>query len=109
LDASQQAKLRAARLPLPSARIPHHEGPLRPLLDRVVAEAGLSLRDLRIKYPRDSFFSKGDRAALFQPGDLRWESDTDDLYAGRQKLTLRFDLPRGSYATILVKRLFRAP
>jgi tRNA pseudouridine13 synthase len=29
----------------------------------------------------------------------------DELNAGRKALTLRFDLPRGGYATMLVKRV----
>ena len=32
-------------------------------------------------------------------------SDCEELYDGRSMLTLAFDLPRGSYATILIKRL----
>ena len=31
--------------------------------------------------------------------------DADELNKGRRKMTLRFDLPRGSYATMLVKRV----
>jgi tRNA(Glu) U13 pseudouridine synthase TruD len=29
----------------------------------------------------------------------------DELYPGRQKMTLAFELARGSYATILIKRV----
>ena len=29
----------------------------------------------------------------------------DDLHAGRQALKMAFELPKGSYATILVKRI----
>ena len=103
LDAEQQAELRTLRLPLPSTRIRHQEGPLLKLFERVAAEAGISLREFRIKYPRDSFFSKGQRSALFQPESLSWETGFDELYSGRQKLVLHFVLPRGSYATILIK------
>ena len=35
--------------------------------------------------------------------------EADDLYPGRRKATLRFFLPRGSYATLLVKRLCLPP
>jgi tRNA pseudouridine13 synthase len=31
--------------------------------------------------------------------------EPDDLYPGRQKTTLRFFLPRGAYATLVIKRL----
>ena len=65
----------------------------------------VELRQLRVKYPRDSFFSKSWRQAIIQPGGLEQTSAADDLYPGKQKLQLCFELPRGSYATILVKRL----
>jgi tRNA pseudouridine13 synthase len=75
------------------------------LITEVLGEFGLELRQLRVKYPRDSFFSKGHRAVSVAVANLVAEPAVDDLYAGRKKLSLRFDLPRGSYATILVKRL----
>jgi tRNA pseudouridine13 synthase len=52
----------------------------------------------------DLFFSRGERAATVRPEELSHEAADDELYPGRRKIALRFDLPRGSYATILVKR-----
>jgi tRNA pseudouridine13 synthase len=37
--------------------------------------------------------------------NLEWEAGDDDLNCGRRKLTLHFELPRGCYATMVVKRL----
>jgi tRNA(Glu) U13 pseudouridine synthase TruD len=31
--------------------------------------------------------------------------EDDERHSGRRKLRLHFDLPRGSYATLIVKRL----
>lgn len=90
-----------AKLPLPSARLKIADE----RLERVLVQQGLTLKRLRIKHPKDSFFSKGDRAAIVRPAELKHESAADELYEGRRKLTLRFDLARGCYATILVKRL----
>lgn len=105
LNADQFSVLSATELPLPSARQHLDEGPIQSLLTDVLREAGLELRQLRVKYPRDSFFSKGWRAAMVHVDGARHEVAEDDLYSGRWKITLSFDLPRGSYATILVKRL----
>ncbi len=88
-------------LPLPSARLKTADA----RLERVLAAEGIALRQLRIQHPKDSFFSKGERASLVRPAGLTHASGADELYPGRRKLSLRFDLPRGSYATILVKRL----
>lgn len=105
LDPAVRDRLRATALPLPSARTRLPEGPDRERLDRVLASEGLQLRSLRIKHPKDSFFSKGDRAALFLPTDLKCAEAEDELYPGRRRMDLSFDLPRGCYATILIKRI----
>ncbi len=97
-------------LPLPSARLHLDAGPLLDLYEKVLGEQGLSLRELRVKYPRDSFFSKGERLAIVKPGNLKMtRTGEDDLNTGRHRMALEFVLPRGSYATILIKRLTLSP
>lgn len=104
--ADEQAQmLQQSELPLPSARLHLEESPLLDLMTDVLQEFGLELRQLRVKYPRDSFFSKGSRAAGITVRSPEFRVDDDDLYPKRKKLSLSFELPRGSYATILVKRL----
>jgi tRNA pseudouridine13 synthase len=110
LDRETAERFQKAQLPLPSARLHLDasnpaQAPVLALIVEVLGEFGLELRQLRVKYPRDSFFSKGQRAVSVAVGNLAAEAEDDDLYPGRKKLALRFDLPRGSYATILVKRL----
>ena len=105
VEQSHAAPLARCELPLPSARLKPEPGPIRDLLDETLREFGIELREIRIKYPRDTFFSKGYRRAAYLPDDLTHSLAGDDLYPGRQKLSLTFRLPRGSYATLLVKRL----
>jgi tRNA pseudouridine13 synthase len=96
-------------LPLPSARGRNELGPFAELYERVVKEFGLECRTLRVKYPRDSFFSRGSRAATVRPQSLSWESGDDEQAPQQRKIRLNFDLPSGSYATILVKRIVALP
>ena len=105
LDPGQRAALQDTLLPLPSARAKLEPGPVADVVATVLGELGVELREMRVKYPRDSFFSKGERAAVIVPRGLQQTLQPDELYVGRQKLLLSFDLPRGCYATILVKRL----
>jgi len=105
VDAEQAAALGACQLPLPSARLKPEPGAIQELLDQTLCEAEIELRQIRIKYPRDTFFSKGYRAATFVPEELSHRVEPDELYAGRQKLSLSFRLGRGCYATLLVKCL----
>jgi tRNA pseudouridine13 synthase len=93
-------------LPLPSARLKRDPtAPWAAVVDEVLKEEGLTLGELRVKGLQKPFFSKGDRPGCVRPANLSHESGPDELNRGRQKLTLRFDLPRGSYATMLVKRV----
>jgi tRNA pseudouridine13 synthase len=106
LDAAQRRALADLSLPLPSARLKLDDAdPLAGLVQGVLAEEGLEPRDLRIKGIREMFFSRGERAALCLPGHLEGTVEPDEHHAGRRKLTLSFELPRGSYATLIVKRL----
>lgn len=108
LDAGRRERLSRVTLPLPSKRLRQVDPDVRPLLDAVLAEEGLNLGMLRIPYPRDTFFSRGERAVLVRPEGLSAEEHADELYAGRHRITLSFRLPRGAYATILVKRITHA-
>lgn len=95
-----------ATLPLPSARLHEVDATTQRLIDEVLEPEGIALRQLRVKYPRDSFFSKGDRPVAVWPTDFSALAGDDELYPGRQRLSLDFRLPRGSYATVVIKRLF---
>ncbi len=106
LDPDQAAALTAARLPLPASRTPlPEEGPVRDSALDVVGGFGLAWEDIRVKHLKDVFFSKGVRPALFFPLGLTHVSASDDLYPGRVKLSLGFELPKGAYATLVVKRV----
>lgn len=109
LTAEETARLSGLQLPLPAARNKLEPGPIQTLLDSVLAGIGMEQRLLRVKYPRDSFFSKGERPAIVRAAGFEHTVEEDELYPRRKKLTLQFDLPRGSYATILVKRLTETP
>lgn len=51
-----------------------------------------------------------DREMIMFPLDLRIvDIQSDELYQGRQKIEVTFSLPKGSYATIVIKRLTLLP
>jgi tRNA pseudouridine13 synthase len=51
---------------------------------------------------RELFFSRGERPALVKIEGLV-HSWGDERNGGRKKLTLSFTLPRGAYATLVIK------
>jgi tRNA pseudouridine13 synthase len=104
LAPAQLEELARLQVPLPSARWrPAEADPLGVLAGEVLAEEGLALSELRVKGVRELFFSRGERAALCRPAELGWEFAADERHPGRVRLTLHFELPRGSYATLLAK------
>lgn len=105
MDDRKVESLRTATLPLPCARTPMPAAPLGPIVESVLAPFQLGWNDLRIKHLKDIFFSKGSRPCLFFPGAATAGREDDALHPGRMALRLRFELPKGSYATILVKRI----
>ncbi len=106
LDPDQAQLLTAAQLPLPASRTPLPEdGPVRTAVLEVVADFGLAWEDLRVKHLKDVFFSKGSRPALFFAQNLTQNTAPDELYPGKKKIALGFELPKGAYATLVVKRV----
>jgi tRNA pseudouridine13 synthase len=63
------------------------------------------MNQLKVKGIRELFFSRGERPALCLPVELPNSWDEDERHPGKRKLKLAFELPRGSYATLLVKRI----
>jgi tRNA pseudouridine13 synthase len=106
LDDAQRAELAALAIPLPAARSPFDaEAPWAGAARRVLAEEGLAWEELKLKGLRKPFFTRGERAALCVPTDLTADTGPDDRHAGREVVRLAFELPRGSYATMVVKRV----
>lgn len=93
-------------LPLPSARVrPDPASEWAALAADVLMSEGLTLPELKVKGMQKPFFTRGDRRACVRPEGLTHGHQPDDLHPGRLFLRLGFDLPRGSYATMLVKRI----
>lgn len=100
------ADIKPLEIPLPSSRMtiaPDHAA--YSSMQRVLGEEGLRAEDIKLKHYREPFFSKGSRAAFYAPAEFQHEIGWDKLNKGHRKLKLIFTLPRGCYATLLVKRL----
>jgi tRNA pseudouridine13 synthase len=110
LSDEQREALHRLELPLPTARgTADPADPRTALMEAVLAEEGIKRDQLKLKGLREMFFSRGERAALCLPAELTSESGEDELNVGRRKLQLGFTLPRGCYATLVVKRVMIEP
>jgi tRNA pseudouridine13 synthase len=102
----QRAELLSLRLPLPTARAKlDPTDPRLNVIEDVLKDESLQHRDLKVRGLREWFFSKGERPAMCLPEGLKWETASDEWHSGKQKMVLSFDLPRGSYATLVIARI----
>jgi tRNA pseudouridine13 synthase len=103
-------ELRSISIPAPRHNLQIARPELARLFERVFEEEGVLQKDFRLRGMQDTYFKRGNRPALVFPEGLTAEADApDELNPGRRRATLRFALPRGSYATIVVKRLTLKP
>jgi tRNA pseudouridine13 synthase len=105
LDPVQRRYLSTTFLPLPSARTLMPERDLGEMVLDVLEPYQLTWRDLRVRHLKDVFLSKGARAAMVVPQGLEVSRRDDELHPSRNALRLAFELGKGSYATILIKRI----
>jgi tRNA pseudouridine13 synthase len=102
-------RLRRARLPVPGHDTVVEDPGAASVLREVLAREGIRLSDLRVRQMSGISVGGVERFAVAVPSDFAAEEPAEDeLYPGRRRMTLRFFLPRGSYATLVIKRLMLA-
>jgi len=103
LPATLRDELAAARLPLPEARAVYPPWALAQV-ERVLAEEGLALTDLKARILKKAYLTRGSRALLLTPEEVRVDAPApDERFPGRLALRVAFALLPGSYATLVVE------
>ncbi len=100
--------LSAVSVPLAS-RKSDLSGPTGEVLARVLAREGIKPKDLRIGRLRQPFFASGIRPLAVPVTGFSMSAPAPDPFDGsRFQVELRFELPPGSYATVLLRMLIQA-
>ena len=100
------AALKETVIPFVSHRAEFKDEKIKSLFDEILKEEGLTMEEFRIRGMKKTYFRKGERRMIIFPSEVTaGEIEKDDLNAKKYKITLDFKLPRGAYATILIKRL----
>lgn len=82
------------------------DGEIKELYEELMVKEGITKEDFMIKPMRD-ISSEGDERNMFvEPRDLDIEWGDDEFNKGRKKAIVSFWLPKGAYATHIVKELF---
>ncbi|MEK7309390.1 MAG: tRNA pseudouridine(13) synthase TruD [Planctomycetota bacterium] len=77
------------------------------IFSEILKEEGIPQNDFRIHGMEKTYFRRGERKAIIFPETLSIKGIENDELAKskRLKVTMEFQLPRGAYATIIIKRL----
>mgnify|MGYP000291765254 CR=1 FL=1 len=94
-------------IPLPSYEL-RLQPPLPPFLEKVLKEEKVSLEDFKVEeFPYASLLSRPRKIVCKPEGFTIIEVDKDELNPPLTKLTLRFILERGTYATSLLRDILK--
>jgi tRNA pseudouridine13 synthase len=109
LPLSQDPYLRNLSLPAASAKTKMPDAFTQTAYDLILKENNLKPAMFNLRKVRQAFFKAHLRPATIIPERLSFEFLDDEVYRGSKKLMLKFILPRASYATMLIKRIFSEP
>jgi tRNA pseudouridine13 synthase len=110
LDVETFSYFDALEIPTAAPRMEFVDELSRSLFEEILKEKGLSPGAFRTKALRRISFRSFRRKVLVVPEGLQvLSSGQDERHPGKKKWTLSFFLPRGSYGTMLVKRLSLKP
>lgn len=93
-------------LPTPGSKTRMPDDQTAHIYSEILEERGIETSMFNKLKTRQAFFKTFDRRAAVQPVSLSAEILSDSLYSGKKALKLAFSLPRGSFGTMLIKRLF---
>ncbi len=103
LSPEASGELAGMEIPTADAKVLRRDAAAAALYEPLLREQGLRPRDLRLDPLRRAYLRSAPRRVLVRPADLRAHRGPDELAPGRTAVTLSFSLPRGSYATMVVK------
>jgi tRNA pseudouridine13 synthase len=99
-------QLRSKSLPVPGWDSHIEDPAIAEITARVLEREEIELRELKVRQMSRIYINGVQRPAILLPEGFAIESVAEDeLYKNKEKMTLKFFLPRGGYATLILKRL----
>lgn len=106
IDRKNWQYLESLAIPTASSKVKMPDKIVEKFYHEILYERGVKPSMFNLRKLRQAFFKSVDRRVLVKPEQFEYKIEDDDIYKGKRKLFLQFILPRGSYATMLIKRIF---
>lgn len=97
--------LKNLEIPLASSKVEMSDTVVEKIYNEILSERQIRPAQFNLKKIRQSFFKSVPRAVIVMP-KLQYKIEDDEVYEGKKKLIVGLILPRGSYATMVIKRIF---
>ncbi len=81
------------------------EAAIREHIEKQLKDDGITLRSFVIRSIPELSCEGGERNLLAEAKGFAYSLDEDELNKGKKKAVLNFELPKGSYATVLIRHL----
>ena len=106
LDGTNHQFLTHLEIPTVASKIETKDERLKTTTDEILQLHQLKLPMFNLTKIRQAYFKSFQRRSIVIPKEFSHEFHKDDRYENKTKALLKFTLPRGSFATMLVKRIF---
>ncbi len=106
IDERSWKYLKGLTIPTASSKAKMSDKLTEKIYHDLLNQRGVKPSMFNLRKLRQAFFKSVDRDVLVIPEEFEYRTEDDEIYKGKRKLFLQFFLPRGSYATMLIKRIF---
>jgi tRNA pseudouridine13 synthase len=76
-------------------------------IKKILESEGIDVNDFKTKSMPELSSEGDERERVIKPKNLKWSFGNDELNKGKIKCTLGFEIPKGSYATVLIEEVLR--
>ncbi len=87
-------------------RFRSYDEELKAIYENLLIKRGVKRSMFNLRKIRKAYFKSNQRSVIEFPKNLSFSFEDDELYNSKLKLIISFELPAGSYATMLIKQLF---
>jgi tRNA pseudouridine13 synthase len=78
---------------------------IKKIIERILKEEGVETSEFKVKRMPELASEGSERYLRAFPKKIKFKIENDELNKGKNKVILEFEIPRGSYATIVLKNL----
>lgn len=89
-----------------ATELENYKAAIKEAVEQQLKEDGITLRNFVIRSIPELSCEGGERELLAEAKGFEYELADDELNMGKKKAVLSFELPKGSYATVLIKYVF---